>query len=136
MKFYLSIVFVFCSFFCFAQEPTSAISSSKLLFTDSETSARLLATKDIEKGTPYLLLQGGIAPVFIDTDAVFEKKYAIAFYEYGCTGPDYELVKAYNTVIFDYPKKTYGKKWFREVRDDVIGFKEWKKHRKSRSEKK
>ena len=37
-------------------------------------------------------------------------------------------------IIFDYLKKAYGKKWMKEIRDDAVGFKKWKKlNRKQRN---
>ena len=99
---------------------------AKLLFA-KKSEIRNLAKQDIENGNPFLLLQGGIAPVIIATDPQFEDKYKIYFYEYGCTGPDQSLMEDYNKLIFSYLTDQYGKKWIKEVRDDVVGLNEWKK---------
>ena len=63
----------------------------------------------------------------ISTDPQFEDKYKTYYYEYGCTGPDQSLVESYNKIIFDYLTDQYGEKWIKEVRDDVVGLKKWKK---------
>ncbi|WP_148044347.1 FEKKY domain-containing protein [Sinomicrobium pectinilyticum] len=102
---------------------------SSLTFVSDESKARQLAESDIKNGTPFLLLMGGIAPVMVETDPEFEKKYGIFFYEYGCTGPDDKMLTAYNETVFDFLTDTFGKKWMREVRDDVIGLKAWKRKR-------
>lgn len=106
--------------------------ASSLNFVTDITEAKNLATSDLKKGTPFLLLMGGIAPTVIATDPQFEKEYGIYFYEFGCTGPENNLLIAYNKTIFDYLQKRYGKKWIKEVRDDVVGFKEWKKDNKTK----
>ncbi|WP_271394169.1 FEKKY domain-containing protein [Aequorivita sinensis] len=104
--------------------------TSKLTFVTDKKEAEKMAELDIENGNPFLLLMGGIAPTIIATDPQFEKKYGIYFYEFGCTGPDNEIIIAYNKIVFEYLNKTHGKNWIKEVRDDVIGFKEWEKNNK------
>ncbi|MBW2962544.1 hypothetical protein [Mesonia aestuariivivens] len=107
-------------------EQINSSGPAKLLFTKKSEISNL-AKQDIENGNPFLLLQGGIAPVIIATDPQFEDKYKIYFYEYGCTGPDQSLIEDYNKEIFSYLTDQYGKKWIKEVRDDVVGLNEWKK---------
>ena len=104
--------------------------ASKLTFVTDEKEAEKMARLDIQNGIPFLLLMGGIAPTIIATDPQFEKKYEIYFYEFGCTGPENEILVAYNKIIFEHLNKTHGKDWIKEVRDDVIGFKEWKRNYK------
>ncbi|TQI71121.1 hypothetical protein JM79_2047 [Gramella sp. Hel_I_59] len=107
-------------------EQINSSGPAKLLFA-KKSEIRNLAKQDLENGNPFLLLQGGIAPVIIATDPQFEDKYKIYFYEYGCTGPDQSLIEDYNKIIFSYLTDQYGKKWIKEVRDDVVGLNEWKK---------
>lgn len=102
---------------------------SQLTFVSDKNKAKQLAESDIQNGTPFLLLMGGIAPVIVETDPEFEKKYGVFFYEYGCTGPEDKILTAYNETVFDFLADTFGKKWMREIRDDVIGLKAWKKKR-------
>ena len=97
----------------------------KLIFETEISRAQELAKKDIEKGIPFLLMQGGIAPVIYSTDSVFENRFKAYYFEQGCMGPDYELMKAYNIEIFKFLDKEYGKEWRRTIRKDVIGFKKW-----------
>ena len=52
------------------------------------------------------------------------------FYEFGCTGPENDIIIAYNRIVFEHLNSTKGKKWIKEVRDDVIGFKKWKRNYK------
>ena len=89
--------------------------------------AKNLAQLDIDKGTPFLLLQSGIAPIVYTTDSIFENKFRVYYSEQGCTGPDNELMKAYNIEIFKYLDEQFGKKWRKSIRKDVIGFKKWKR---------
>ena len=97
--------------------------ASKLTFISDIKEAEKMAALDIENGIPFLLLMGGIAPTIISTDPQFEKKYGIYFFEFGCSGPENEKIIAYNQVIFKHLNKEYGNKWKKEVRKDVIGFK-------------
>ena len=99
----------------------------KLIFETEISRAQELAKKDIEKGIPFLLIQSGIAPVAYTTDSVFENRFKAYYYEQGCTGPDSELMKAYNIEIFTFLDKEYGKEWRKSIRKDVIGFKKWKR---------
>ncbi|MBV6643196.1 MAG: hypothetical protein KI791_20925 [Cyclobacteriaceae bacterium] len=99
----------------------------KLTFANDRNEAQQLANEDITKGIPFLLLAGGISPVVIATDPKFEQKYGIYFYDYGCTGPEHDFIIAYNNVIFEHLTEQYGKRWFKEVRKDVVGLKDWKK---------
>ena len=85
------------------------------------------AESDIKNGHPILLLAGGIAPVHILTDVDFEKKFKVSFYDYGCIQPSEICMEKYNWKIFDYLTEKYGKEWKKEIRDDVVGFKKWKK---------
>ena len=91
----------------------------KLTFVTSKTEVIELAKYDIEKGTPFIFLQSGIAPIVYTTDSIFEKKFKVYYYEQGCVGPDNELMKEYNYVIFNYLSDTYGKKWKREIRRKI-----------------
>ena len=111
------------------EEQITSSGPAKLLFAN-KSEIKNLAKQDIENGHPFLLLQGGIAPVLIATDPQFEDKYKIYFYEYGCTGADQNLIENYNKIIFDYLTDLYGKKWIKEVRDDVVGLDDWKKNLK------
>ncbi|NAY93452.1 hypothetical protein GTQ34_16190 [Muricauda sp. JGD-17] len=110
-----------------SDEQINSSGASRLNFAIDETEAKNLAKSDLKNGIPFLLLMGGVAPTIIATDPQFEQEYGIYFYEFGCTGPENEILIAYNKTIFDYLQNKYGKKWIKEVRDDVVGFKEWKK---------
>ncbi|SIS46409.1 hypothetical protein SAMN05421766_1028 [Zobellia uliginosa] len=101
--------------------------ASQLTFITDKQKAEEMAEMDIKNGMPFLLLAGGIAPTIIATDPKFEKDYKIYFYEFGCTGPENELIIAYNKVIFEHLNREFGKKWRKEVRNDVVGLKGWLK---------
>ena len=101
----------------------------KLTFATTKTEAIELAKYDIEKGTPFIFLQSGIAPVVYTTDIVFENDFKVYYYEQGCVGPDNDLMKEYNYVVFKYLADTYGKKWRREIRKDAIGLRQWKREK-------
>lgn len=81
------------------------------------------ALKDIEEGKVKLLLQSGIAPVAYTTDSAFQKKYNLSYYDYGCIGEQRTCMQQYNRTIFTYLDETYGRKWRKEARKDVIGLK-------------
>ena len=94
----------------------------QLVFADNLEQAANLADQDIAKGTPFLLLQSGISPVVYTTDKNFEDKYKVFYYESGCTGPTEKFAVEYNKTILKHLTDKYGKKWRKEIRKDVIGF--------------
>jgi len=113
-----------------SDEQINQSSLSKLIFASEISEAKTLALKDIENGTPFLLLAGGIASTFHTPDLSFEDKYGVYFYDYGCVSAGYEFMTAYNEIIFELLETKYGKKWMKEIRKDVIGFKQWEKKSK------
>ena len=84
---------------------------------------------DIGNKTVFLFLQGGIAPKIYTTDKALENKYHIYFFDFGCTAPDYKCVLRYNNRVFEYLTNTYGKRWMKAIRKDVIGLVQWKRNR-------
>lgn len=81
------------------------------------------ALKDIQNNSPSILMQGGIVSVIKASDKDFEKKYKVSFWDLGCVvSDDIECLIAYNKTVFEYLDKTVGKEWRREIRKDVIGF--------------
>ncbi|WP_417236622.1 hypothetical protein [Bizionia paragorgiae] len=142
MKFILTVIFGIISLTLNAQKEIEASVSlsrtselkdeqlnnsgaSKLTFITEEKEGEKLAKLDIHNGTPLFLLIGGIAPTTMANDSKFENKYEIYFYDFGCTGPDHEIVVAYNITVAKYLNKRYGMNWLKEVKNDIIGFKEW-----------
>jgi len=83
----------------------------------------LQAELDIKQGKAKLLLAGGIAPIHYRGQEVFERKFSISYYDYGCIAPSNKCIMDYNKAMFAYLDKQYGKKWRKEVRKDVIGLK-------------
>jgi len=99
---------------------------TKMTFIENCDQVENLFTDDLKKKTLFLLLQSGIAPAVGLTDKVFENKYQVYYYDFGCEAPNLECVKTYNDFVFDYLTKLYGNKWKKDVRKDVIGLKQWK----------
>lgn len=99
---------------------------SKLVFADGLTQTIDLANADINRGTRFLLLKSEISPVAFPNDTKFQGDYKIYYQESGCTGPSEQLAIAYNSVMFKYLTQTYGKKWLKTVRKDVLGLKGYK----------
>lgn len=98
----------------------------KLIVAIDISEAKDFAQQDINKGTPFLLIQSGDAPVVFNTDDEFEKKFQVYYFDQGCIGPDPGLMEVYNIEIFKYLDEEFGKKWRKSIRKDVIGLKEWK----------
>jgi hypothetical protein len=111
----------------------SATGPAKLLFAAMVAGcgvADSLAKADLARQQPFLLLAGGIAPVaYMPTDSVVEQKYRFRYYEYGCSLPEEACVLAYNQQIFAYLTATYGKRWLKAVRPDVVGLQAWRRIR-------
>lgn len=92
----------------------------------SGTAAAALAERDIQAGTPFLILASGEAPVIITTDAAFERQFKVEYFEMGCISPNLTSMRAYNTCMFAHLQATYGKAWRRRVRPDVVGLAQWR----------
>ena len=82
-----------------------------------------IAQRDISEHKPRLLIIGGIAPVWYESDPEFQEKYGVTYFDFGCISPGSECASQYNNVIFKYLDQKYGKSWRKEVRKDVVGFK-------------
>ncbi|HEX8348512.1 MAG TPA: hypothetical protein VF598_01000, partial [Hymenobacter sp.] len=112
---------------------TSIPALTQLLFVpsvDCATQGSRLAEDDLAKGAPILLLQSGISPAVYTADNAFEQKFGVRYFDEGCSAPSRECMIAYNARVFKYLQRNYAKAWWKEVRKDVIGFKEWKKSAK------
>jgi hypothetical protein len=94
---------------------------------DDCSRASILAERDIRANAPFLLVASGIAPVVYASDAAFEGQFRVRYFDEGCTGPSHACLMSYNQRVFNYLQATYGKRWQRVVRKDVVGLKEWKR---------
>ncbi|UII20731.1 hypothetical protein [Fulvivirga ligni] len=116
----------FCQSYQLTNSQINDSGANQLMFSTTIDEAEELAQKDIKSETPFLLLEGGISPIVYDTDSLFEATYHVFYYENGCSGPDNQMLKAYNSVILNYLQDKFGRKWRKTIRKDVIGYKEWK----------
>jgi len=111
-----NIIFVLVSLF-FANE----LSASDVTTSDTSKSYSIkLAQTDISKGKIKFLIRGGFAPKHYEGEAVFEKKYKIKYYQFGCVLPESISIADYNKVVANYLDGNYGKGWRKEVRKDVV----------------
>lgn len=132
LKAIFTVAFIASCFFVNAQsqqpDPYSPV-ELKIDLLDTTNNCRAIDSmyaQDKNNHIIRLFLQGGIAPVVYTNDKEFEKKYDVFFYDFGCVAPYDNCVIRYNRNAFDYLTRTYGKKWMKEMRKDVIGFKQWK----------
>ena len=107
---------------------------NKILLKIDCDSINSIVNEDIKNESIFIFLNGGVAPIRFSTDEIFEKKYNVHFYEQGCVNS--LCAESYNMIIFDYLKNAYGKKWMKEIRDDAVGFKKWKKLNRKQQNKK
>ena len=94
------------------------------------------AKRALEDGNAELLLiGGGISPTIVIGQEKFKKKYGVDYYDFGDLPlfSDDEMAR-WNCVIFEWLNKHYGTRWQRDVRTDVIGFKDWVQHSREVSE--
>jgi hypothetical protein len=85
---------------------------------------RIIAENDIKNGKIKLLLVGSVAPIANSKhDLLFQDKYKVFYYDYGCDAPAHECITQYNEKIFNYLDSKFDKQWRNEVRKDVIGLK-------------
>ena len=105
------------------------LKADDLILTDTSKSYSIkLAQTDISKGKIKFLIMGGFAPKHYQGEAVFEKKYKIKYYQFGCVLPESISIADYNKVVASYLDGKYGKVWRKEVRKDVVlGDVRWKR---------
>lgn len=82
--------------------------------------SKQMAIEDIKKGKINFLIQGGFAPVHYEGQEVFEKKYEVRYFQFGCVVPANICLDTYNREVAKHLDKQYGKIWRREVRKDVM----------------
>ena len=88
---------------------------------DDCAQSKEMALADLKKGQVKFLLQGGIAPVHVKGQEIFEKKYGLHFRDFGCVIPKGLCLDIYNREVGQYLDKKHGKAWRKEVRKDVQG---------------
>jgi hypothetical protein len=96
-----------------------------LIFMDDLEHIRSMADDDIHRGKAFLLLSSGLAPNINSTDIIFENKYDVYYYDYGCVSPSSAIIEAYNAVIFCHLTNRYGNDWLTEIRTDVSCIQSW-----------
>lgn len=80
-----------------------------------------LADTDLKNGSVKFLLRGGIVSTYVKGQEIFEKKYGIAYRDFGCVMPSNISIEDYNKVVASFMDKKYGQGWRKEVRKDVQG---------------
>jgi len=83
--------------------------------------SRKLATVDTKAGNLKFLLRGGIVSTYRKGQEVFEKKYRLKYYDFGCVMPSNISIDDYNKIVAGYLDKKFGLSWRNEVRKDVVG---------------
>ena len=98
------------------------IRASEFYFADTaKVYSRKLAMADIKAGNLKFLLRGGIVTTYRKGQVVFEKKYKLKYYDFGCVMPANISIDDYNNIVADYLDEKFGLSWRNEVRKDVVG---------------
>jgi hypothetical protein len=130
----LFTISVILSISAFSQEEIETVDSnnfqnsyvSKVTSANNISEAEKFAKEDIENSSLFLIVPGGIAPVIYASDFDFKSKYGVSIINFGCEPLNKEVSISYNMKVFDFLTENYGKKWLKEIRDDVIGLAEYK----------
>lgn len=80
-----------------------------------------LANVDLKNGSVKFLIRGGIVSSYVKGQEVFEAKYGIAYYSFGCVMPVNISINDYNKVVASFMDRKYGRDWRKEVRSDIQG---------------
>ena len=111
-----TLIFVFLSLVM------TQLNAKTVLRVDSiQTASIKQANADIKKGKLKFLIQGGIVATRVKGQEIFEQKYGVVYYDFGCVGPSNIRIDAYNKVVGNFMDRKYGKCWRKEVRKDVRG---------------
>lgn len=106
-------------FICFAAVKLNA--ESKTVVDSAKVYSLKLAKADLMEGRVKFLLRGGIVSTYVKGQEIFEKKYGIAYSEFGCVMPVNISINDYNKVVASFMDRKYGKVWRKEVRSDIQG---------------
>jgi len=83
---------------------------------DSET-----AKADWKNKNTKLYLIGSIAPkANSKEDLLFEKKYNVTYFDFGCTSAPIQCIIEYNKEVLKLLETEYGEKWKSKIRKDVV----------------
>ena len=104
-------------FFCFAVVQLNA----KVVVDSAKVYSIKLANADLKQGRVKFLLRGGIVSTYVKGQELFEKKYGIAYSEFGCVMPVNISINDYNKVVASFMDLKYGRDWRKEVRGDIQG---------------
>lgn len=97
---------------------------------DCESEIDSLFEADVKNNSIFLFLVSGINSVTHEKDDIFENKYQIYYKDFGCISPSNECMIQYNQRVFEFLNKKFGNEWLKEICEDVIGFKEWRKNKR------
>lgn len=82
------------------------------------------ALSDIRTGKLKLFLQSGDPPTIYSSQKSFTKKYKVQFYEFGdLIRYPYDCLVMYNQTIFKHLDERFGRKWRKNFRPNVPGYK-------------
>ena len=114
MKTRIFTIFMLCFFFLTNVE-------GKPVTDNRCENSKLKARKDLQKGKVNFLILGGIVPTHVKGQEVFEQKYKLKYFDFGCVMPSDICIDDYNATVAKYLDQTFGKQWRKEVRKDVKG---------------
>lgn len=101
-----------------AQDPCSKSFQGK--------SVNVKFAEDVVKGDVRLYILGGFVPAVTEDDRKFEEKFKVRFHDFGCTPPPLDYYKEYNLMAFSYLNEKYGDAWQKEIRQNILGWDNWK----------
>jgi hypothetical protein len=83
---------------------------------------------DIKKGTVTLyILSGIVSSGTTPADVEFQEKYKVKYHDFGCVIPEnIDYYRDYNLLVLHHFKKKFGTKWEKDIRKNILGWKEWK----------
>ena len=85
---------------------------------------RDLALSDIRNGHLKLFLQSGDPPISYSNEKHFSKKYKVQFHDFAdLISSPFDCLVIYNRIIFQHLDEKFGRKWRKDIRPDVPGYK-------------
>ena len=111
MKTFISILFIVNTFIVSAQEKTPQEKFNK----------------DRESNNITLYILGGIAAkANTVSDKVFQKKYGVTYYDFGCLAPvNISFYEDYNLLVLKHLAEKMDNEWKKEIRKDILGWNKW-----------
>ncbi len=125
MKKILILMSLFYISIGYSQEPTPQEPKKAMAFRQISPEKKF--DNDLKRNAFTIYTLGGLKPYNHEAIQAFQKKFHVKYYDFGCLAPaNMNYYEKYNALVFTYLKEKWGNEWEKEIKDNAIGFYNWK----------